>query len=156
MLRDSSLIPLSHQHHNALALCVMTERELRQDSSEAAVRRLAQRAVDRFDIELVNHFEIEEGDLFPAIDRELGRLAIVGELIAEHRQIEGLIARLRTGPSAALLVEFTSLLRRHIRREENELFQDIQQRLPRSVLDEVGRAIDARAARVCLGSGQPG
>jgi hypothetical protein len=41
-------------------------------------------------------------------------------------------------------------LRGHIRREENELFQDIQQRLPKDALESAGKEIDARAIRVCL------
>jgi hypothetical protein len=42
------------------------------------------------------------------------------------------------------------LLRSHIRREENELFQDVQGRLPKDVLASAGKEIDARAIRVCL------
>jgi hemerythrin-like domain-containing protein len=40
------------------------------------------------------------------------------------------------------------LLRRHIRREENELFEDIQRRLPRKVLDALGAEIDTKAVRI--------
>ena len=60
MLRDSNLIPLSHQHHNALAMCVLTRRSLRDDASPANVAKLARRAIDRYELELANHFEIEE------------------------------------------------------------------------------------------------
>jgi hypothetical protein len=38
----------------------------------------------------------------------------------------------------------------YIRREENELFQDIQQQLPKEVLASAGIEIKARAIRVCL------
>ena len=48
MLRDPALIPLSHQHHNGLALCVLTERSLAEDSSEANVAKLARKAIDRY------------------------------------------------------------------------------------------------------------
>jgi hypothetical protein len=33
VLRDPSLIPLSHQHHNGLPVCVITNRSLDQDPS---------------------------------------------------------------------------------------------------------------------------
>ena len=43
MLRDPSLIPLSHQHHNGLALCVLTRRSLAADSSPGNIAKLARR-----------------------------------------------------------------------------------------------------------------
>ena len=140
------MIPLSQQHHNGLSLCVLTERSLREDTSAANVAKLARKAIDRYELELTNHFEIEESILFPAVDNH----ALVPGLISEHRQLEALIGRLREEPSAALLLEFAALLRTHIRREENELFQDIQRLLPRELLDSLGKEIDAKAIRICL------
>jgi hemerythrin-like domain-containing protein len=145
MLRDPCLIPLSHQHHNGLALCVLTERFLREDVSPANIEKLARKAIDRYELELTNHFDIEERILFPAIDS-----ALIPGLIADHRRLEALIGSLRAQPSAALLLEFAALLRTHIRREENELFAEIQRRLPRGVLDSLSKQIDAQAVRICL------
>jgi hemerythrin-like domain-containing protein len=150
MLRDPALIPLSQQHHNGLVLCVLTERGLEADGSPANLAKLAKRAIDRYEIELTNHFGIEEQLLFPMIERELGKMVIVTELVADHRALEGMIDQIRSAPSAELLEKFCELLRRHIRREENELFQDVQQRLPEGVLETVGKEIDAKAVRVCL------
>ena len=146
MLRDPCLIPLSHQHHNGLALCVMTRRSLAADGTPANVAKLARRAIDRYELELVNHFEIEEQVLFP----ECGPMPLIAQLLAEHRAIEGLIAQLRTAPTAALLEQFCALLSAHIRREENELFEQIQRTLPREVLDRAGSEIDRRAVRICM------
>jgi hemerythrin-like domain-containing protein len=150
MLRDPNLIPLSQQHHNGLALCVLTRRGLRQDASPAAVAKLARRAVDRFDIELVNHFEIEEQILFPALRRHMGDLPLIAELIGQHRELERIFERLRTGPSAELLEQMCALLTAHIRREENELFQQAQAQVPEAVLGELGVAIESKVVRVCL------
>ena len=146
MLRDRSLIPLSQQHHNGLALCVMTRRSLAGDGSPENLARLARRIVDRFELELVNHFEIEEQVLFPAC----GGIPMIAELIREHRDIEAIVRETRTAPAAEILESFCALLTRHIRREENELFQEIQRTLPREELDRLGREIDARAVRICL------
>jgi len=146
MLRDASLIPLSHQHHNGLALCVMTRRSLAQDTSPENIARLARRAVDRYELELVNHFEIEEQVLFPVC----GPMPLVDELIAEHRAMEALIPPMRTAPTADLLEQFCQLLSTHIRREESELFEQIQRSLARDVLDRAGAEIDRRAVRICL------
>ena len=146
MLRDPSLIPLSQQHHNGLALCVLTRRALAQDSSPENIAKQARRAIDRYEIELVNHFEIEEQVLFPAC----GPLPIIAELIADHRAMETLIDQLRAAPTAALLEQFCELLSKHIRREETELFEQAQRVLPRDLLDRLGGEIDRRAIRVCL------
>ena len=146
MKRDPSLIPLSHQHHNGLALCVMTRRALVADSSEENVEKLARRVIDRYEIELVNHFEIEEQVLFPAC----GAMDLIDALIGEHRRMEGMVAALRAAPSASQLEDFCKLLSTHIRREESELFERIQREMPRETLDRAGVEIDRRAVRVCL------
>jgi len=150
MPRDPALVPLSRQHHNGLALCVLTERALQADHSDATVLKLATKAIDRYEIELTNHFAIEEQVLFPLIERELGERPILAQLIADHRALERMIDEMRTAPSAELLARFCDLLRRHIRREENELFQAAQQRLPAGLLAAAGKEIDAQAVRVCL------
>ena len=146
MKRDPRLIPLSHQHHNGLALCVMTRRDLAADSSLENAAKLARRVIDRYEIELVNHFEIEEQVLFPAC----GPMDLIDELIGEHRKLEALVAALRESPSAQKLEAFCALLSSHIRREESKLFERIQRELPRETLDRVGVEIDRRAVRVCL------
>jgi len=150
MLRNPALIPLSQQHHNGLSLCVLTERALQADRSIGNVGKLARRAVDRYEIELSNHFAIEEEVLFPLIEKHLQKMPIIAELVSEHRAMEAMIGRLRTEPSTELLQEFCALLGQHIRREERDLFEQIQQRLPEDALAEAGKEIDARAVRVCL------
>jgi len=150
MLRDKSLIPLSQQHHNALALCVLTERSLREDDSAENIARLARRSIDRYELELSNHFEIEERTLFPVIESELGRVPMIAELTAEHRRLEQVIDAMRRTPSAALLLEFSGLLRKHIRREETGLFEEIQKRLPPEILELLGDKIDSQVIRICL------
>ena len=143
MLRDPGLIPLSHQHQHGLALCVMIERGLR-DTAE-----LAAKVADTYELELRNHFEVEEGILFPSIRESLGPAPLIDELIADHRRLEALVEQVKTGQPGALL-EFASTLSGHIRREERELFEDVQKRLPRDELDRLGREIDSHVVRVCL------
>jgi hemerythrin-like domain-containing protein len=148
MLRDRALVPLSQQHHNALALCVLTDRSLDGEVSHETAARVASRAVDRYDLELSNHFAIEEEVVFPVIENELGPQPILADLVADHRQMERLIDALRVGPDRNVLKQFVGLLRAHIRREETELFEEMPQRLPRKVLDAMGAEIDARAVRI--------
>src|ERR1035437_6871006 len=95
MLRDPSLIPLSQQHHNGLALCVLTRRSLAADVTPENIAKLARRVLGRYELELISHFEIEEQVLFPAC----GPMPPIALLVAEHRAIETLIAQLRTAPT---------------------------------------------------------
>jgi hemerythrin-like domain-containing protein len=145
MLRDPRLVPLSHHHQHGLALCVLTGRELDADESPENVARLARRAVDHYEMELTNHFAIEEQILFPACRAEM-----TAPLVAEHRQLENMINTLRTAPTPAALREFTSLLRSHIRAEENQLFETAQREIPAADLDRIGAEIGRRAVKVCL------
>jgi hemerythrin-like domain-containing protein len=149
VLRDPSLVPLSRQHHDALALCVLTERALDSDASEEAVRELARRVKDHFELEVANHFALEEELLFPAL-RDSGEAPLIEELLADHCRLKEIVERLRHTASPEWLRQFTSLLRAHIRREENELFEQAQQTLPREILDRLGEQFSARAVRICL------
>ena len=125
---------------------MMTRRSLAQDSSPENIQKLARRVIDRYELELINHFEIEEQVLFPAC----GPMPLVDALVAEHRSLEAFIPPLRASPTADLLEQFCQLLSTHIRREESELFEQIQRSLPRDVLDRTGAEIDRRAVRICL------
>ncbi len=146
MLRDPNLIPLSHQHHNALALCVLTRRSLAADGTPQNISKLAKRVIDRYEIELVNHFEMEEQVLFPLCEG----MPLIPELVGEHRRMEALVAGLRAAASPELIEQFCALLSSHIRKEETELFEQIQRDLPRETLHRAGEEIDRRAVRVCL------
>jgi hemerythrin-like domain-containing protein len=148
MLRDKNLIPLSHQHHNALALCVLTERSLRADRSEANLRRLARRCVERYEVELQNHFQLEETILFPILPDSLQ--ADAQDLTREHRDLEVLIEKLRVAYEETTLRDFCSLLRRHIRKEESDLFQKAQLLLPKDLLETAGEELDRLAVRACI------
>lgn len=145
MRRDKNLIPLSHQHHNGLALCVLVSRSLEKDGTPANVARQARRIIDRYEVELTNHFQVEEKILFPACRSELTE-----ELIRQHRELESQVEQLRLEATSKLIGEFLELLQRHIRREEETLFESIQTALSPETLEELGRKIDASVVRVCL------
>ena len=80
-------------------MCVLMRRSLAADSSPENLAKEARRVIDRYELELANHFEIEEQVLFPACPP----MPIVAELVGEHRALEALVAQLRTESSAELL-----------------------------------------------------
>ncbi len=148
MLRERAFAPLAVQHQNALALCVLVDRSLQKDMSPDSVARLAGLVSDRFDGEISNHFEIEETIVFPAVEQEFGPRPELAALAEEHHQIEHIVDGLRSAPGIPLLQQFVTSVRSHIRHEETGLFEEIQQRFPRKLLDEMGARIDAKAVRM--------
>jgi len=148
MLRDQALAPLARQHQNGLALCVLIDRALEGEAPAETISRLTALAIDRFDMEISNHFEVEEELVFPAVEKELGGHPLLAEFASEHRRFEQIIDQLRNAPSAELLKEFSALLRKHIRREESEFFEDVERRLPRQALAALGAKIDTMAVRI--------
>jgi len=141
MLRDKNLIPLSHQHQHALALCVRIDRALK---AGAVVLEPWQTEIEQlFQNEIRYHFEAEETMLFPAAENcdNLGML--VGELRMEHQALRRYAARAATRElTVAELEIFAKTLSHHIRREERRLFEELQRQLPTRQLTRLGAALE--------------
>src|SRR5512146_1257511 len=91
MLRDPSLIPLSHQHQHALALCVRIDRGLRDRTVDAAT---LQEDVDTlFRNEIEYHVRAEEQVLFPGLQQVESLPALLDELRVEHASLRRYGAR---------------------------------------------------------------
>jgi hypothetical protein len=67
MLRDKNLIPLSHQHQRALALCVRVDRA--QPIPAADLESWQTEIEQHFEQEIKIHFAAEEQVLFPTACR---------------------------------------------------------------------------------------
>ncbi len=151
MLRDKSLIPLSHQHQHALALCVRLERSLQSggadlDAWQAEVTRI-------FADEITFHFGAEEKFLFPAAEKIESLLPLVKHLRSEHGTLRGFFARAEARKlDAAALKTFGETLAQHIRTEERQLFERMQQLIPAEELAGLGAAMD----NYFRSSGMPG
>ncbi len=108
--------------------------------------------LDFFDRAIARHEADEEQSLFPRVP---GLAPIILALTDEHRQHAALQKKLRAGAEsvdwsqiAAVAAEITAGYRRHIAREETELFP-----AARPLLDDAARAamaaeMEARRARV--------
>jgi len=152
MLRDQNLIPLSHQHQHALALCVRIERALpipQRDLSawQAEIIQIVQ-------AEIGSHFAAEEQAVFPAAQRFEELIALVDELVADHAALRADFARAGAGSmSAADLAEFARHLSAHIRKEERLLFERLQELMSPDDLALLGRQLEAllkQAMPTCL------
>src|SRR6476620_11343165 len=103
MLRDVSLIPLSRDHHHALALCLRITRALSANPTEPNFPAQAQQVCIAFEREIGAHFETEEQVLFPALANVPAVSALILELLEEHRALRSLVALLHTSSDRALL-----------------------------------------------------
>jgi len=137
MLRDKSLIPLSHQHQHALALCVRIERAspIPQNDLGAWQAELAH----LFQSEIAVHFAAEEQIVFPAAERFEELKALVKQLVSEHADLRTRLANAKEGDvSSDEILVLARSLSTHIRTEERQLFERIQQLLSNEELGVLG------------------
>ncbi len=141
MLRDKSLIPLSHQHQHALALCVRLQRSL--EAGGVDLDAWQNEVAGIFESEIKFHFGAEEKVLFPAAERIESLNPLVKHLRSEHGTLRGFFARAQARKlDAPSLKTFGETLAQHIRTEERELFEQMQQLIPGEELARLGTAMD--------------
>jgi iron-sulfur cluster repair protein YtfE (RIC family) len=152
MLRDKSLIPLSHQHQRALALCVRIDRahpipDRDLDAWQAEIEQ-------HFHQEIGIHFSAEEQVLFPAARRFGELISLVDELITEHAILGESFSRAEARSlTSESLPAFAQQLSAHIRKEERRLFERMQQLMDPEELAVLGAKLDAAlrdAAQSCV------
>jgi hypothetical protein len=152
MLRDKSLIPLSHQHQHALALCVRLDRALQ--AGEVELGAWQAEIAQIFEQEIGFHFAAEEKELFPAAMRFPEVRHLVEELAGEHGALRDLFSRAATGTlDAAGLQTLVDKLATHIRKEERQLFEEMQKRMSAQDLLALGTALEkalAEASKACI------
>lgn len=151
MLRDKSLVPLSRQHQHALALCVRIERAMPIDDAKLAdwQAEIAQ----QFEAEIKVHFAAEEQIVFPAV-RAFGDLnPLVEDLLADHQWLRACFAKAEARQSSQEeLLAFARRLSKHIRKEERQLFERLQELMPPAEMATLGQQLDRAlegASQVC-------
>lgn len=129
MKRHDALIPLTHDHHHALAAAKRLGRAAAAGGSDRATG--ARAFLDFFDADTIGHFREEEEVIFPlAIDAAEAE-PVLSRLLLEHVRIHALVTRLRAEVAADQVTsdtpsEIASLLQEHIRQEEKVLFPLIE------------------------------
>jgi len=152
MLRDKNLIPLSHQHQHALALCVRIDRAspIPAGDLEAWQTEIRQ----QFLPEITLHFAAEESQIFPAARRFPELIPLIEDLCRDHALLREDFSRAQAGSiSSEQLHDFAQRLSAHIRKEERQLFEQIQQLLGPHELAALGTKLEAalkEAAPVCV------
>jgi hemerythrin-like domain-containing protein len=152
MLRDKNLIPLSHQHQRALALCVRLDRaiqagEVDLEAWQAEIQQL-------FEQEITFHFAAEEKELFPAAARFPELQPLIRELLTGHALLRNFFSRAAARTlHVAGLQALVEKLASHIRKEERDLFEKMQKLMKPEELCIVGAALQrslADASNACI------
>lgn len=139
MSRDDRLVRLSRDHHHALVLALRVQRELPSADDRAATTLIGD-AIRFWSAGLQPHIEVENDALLASLATHGDEgLAHAGRLQREHRELDEAIAAVRNGGNVAArrsaLDRFGVLLGAHVRWEERELFEWMQQRLTPHELD---------------------
>jgi hemerythrin-like domain-containing protein len=152
MLRDKNLIPLSHQHQHCLALCVRLDRAIQ--AGEVDLEAWQAEIQQMFEQEITFHFAAEEKELFPAAARFPELQALVQELLTGHALLRNLFSRAAARTlHVAGLQALVEKLASHIRKEERELFEEMQKLMSSEELSQVGTALQqslADASSACV------
>jgi hemerythrin-like domain-containing protein len=151
MLRDQNLVPLSRQHQHALALCVRIDRALQ--AGEVDLEAWQNEIQQHFNNEILIHFAAEEKELFPAAAKFSQLQSLVAELLDEHKLLRDYFARAAAHRlDRESLRLFATTLSQHIRKEERQLFEQMQQLMTAQLLAALGSALDqslAAATQAC-------
>jgi len=152
MLRDKNLVPLSHQHQHALALCVRLDRALQAGDVDLEAWQAEIQQI--FDLEISVHFAAEEKALFPVAARFPELHDTVQELVSEHSVLREFFAQ-SAGRSLdpEALQSLVEKLAQHIRKEERQLFEGMQKVMSEKEMANLGAALEAAlkaASQACI------
>jgi hemerythrin-like domain-containing protein len=141
MLRDKNLVPLSRQHQHALALCVRLDRALQAGEVDLAAWQAE--IEQTFAQEIQIHFVAEEKEVFPLAAEYEELKPLVTELKTEHSMLRSLFSRAaERSLEQTELRTFLETLSHHIRKEERQLFEQMQELIDAQQLAKMGAALD--------------
>lgn len=119
--RHEALQDLSRDHHAGLLLCFKVREGLKRNVEPERILRYCRHFYKQH---LEEHFREEEEILFPSLGN---KHPMVQKALEQHRQLNRLFASQTA--SGQVILEIEKLLKEHIRFEERELFNEIQQEL---------------------------
>ena len=144
--RHPGLVPLSHDHHHALALALRCRKQALGQIKPTGVEGLRLRANEFLTVyaaELSSHFEAEEKILFPQMSLHVPESEkLIDDLLRDHETVRRARAKLeQTVALGKVIFDLGDLLERHIRREERELFPLFEQHAEIIGADEIAERL---------------
>ena len=141
MKRHSSLVSLSREHHEALILSRLLQKDAPlYKGMPTDIQGKALYAVQFYNDHLVAHFKDEEKvlEMATGINNKLDFL--IQNIIREHQDLHKMFSEIKSNPDMPTHLDTLGKeLEAHIRKEERELFPLIQETCSEEVLDSIGR-----------------
>ena len=136
--RHPALTELSKDHHFGLLLSwkIRKAKEFNIETS-----RVAKYIIHFFETDLEYHFKEEEELLFTKLPKS-DPMNIRANF--EHKLMRDLIGKMKKDDSIDTIDEFSTILENHIRFEERELFDQIQESFSPIELDSIGQELKSR------------
>jgi len=138
--RSKELMPLSREHHDGLLLVWKIKTGL---SKAIEAKRIAGYVVFFYVSTLEAHFNLEEEFVFSLLPED-NVLRVKAE--SQHNEIKEMVSTLKLAYNKENLLQFADLLERHIRFEERELFNFIEQNAIPELLLIAAAAMDSHAS----------
>ncbi len=144
--RHPTLIPLSHDHHHALALALQCRKHALGQVHPGNPKALSvhtDKVKAFFHKSLRLHFEAEEKVLFPLmVSESRDAEPLVAQLVREHEQmLKDVTALEGESQLPETLFNLGDLLERHIRSEERELFPLFERTVPATKAEKARQEI---------------
>jgi iron-sulfur cluster repair protein YtfE (RIC family) len=149
MKRHKALQSLSQEHHHGLLLAQLIKAESPDYKNlPNTTNGKKEYTIRFFEENLVPHFKKEEEVLFPCSrGKNVEIEKQIDELIDQHKKIYQLVARLNVSASPETeLNELGNLLEVHIRKEERELFRELQLILSEDELSKLESELGSASA----------
>ncbi len=147
MKREEQLQPLSHQHHNGLMAALLLKKGVEK---QADLTVMADFIVSVWNAELRNHFIKEEVYLHPHVLQIPSLMEKYEQMKTEHHQIRRTVDAIRNGDTTTdIITGFHTLLEKHIRFEERDLFPFIEEQIQPEQLNELGRNLQPLESKAC-------
>ncbi len=143
MKRDKNLYPLSHQHHNGLMAVLLLEKGLKKN---ADLKIMNDFIIYCWEAELDQHFTAEEKYLDPSLLQLPEVKDLYQQMLTEHQQIRKIIDEIKQGKESNERIQsFHTLLENHIRFEEREMFNHIQEVVSEDELKKACEKMEKRS-----------
>lgn len=141
--------PLSRQHHEGLILAQIIKKGApAYKGLPHTTEELRKHVASKFENELTPHFYIEEEILFDFLrqkkDLPQEISSMIHEIVEEHHKIGELVEEIETSDNPIpAMDDLGHLLESHIRKEERQLFQLIQDYLGEAEMKELKEKIES-------------
>ena len=143
MKRHPALTPLSREHHSALILARLLQKDApAYKGLPADTEGKAKYAFKFYKEELIEHFNEEEKvlKLVDGVDPSLDLMSAA--IFREHQELHGLFNAINGHPDLASHLDVAGkALETHVRKEERELFPLIQETCTEEVMAAIDRSI---------------